>query len=57
MAETDKTGAKMMLPPCSKCAGPTSFYRRVLDPEKGNTYELFECVSCGLATARKVPLD
>ena len=55
MADNDNTPVKMTMPPCSKCAGPTSFYRRVIDREKGNTYELFDCASCGLATVRRMP--
>ena len=37
-------------PPCSKCKGQTTFYRCIFDPEKGNSYELFDCAACGLPT-------
>jgi hypothetical protein len=39
-----------LMPPCAKCGGETTFYRRVLDPEKSITYELFDCAPCALTT-------
>lgn len=44
-----------LMPPCSKCGRVTTSYRRVPDPEKGITYELFDCAVCGLTTIRRTP--
>ena len=52
MADNDN---QQLSPPCSKCKGRTTFYRRIVDPEKNVAYELFDCAACGLATVQKTP--
>jgi hypothetical protein len=48
----DTDDKKLDVPPCRKCGEPTRFYARVPDPKYNTTYDLYDCIACGLITSR-----
>jgi hypothetical protein len=34
-------------PECFRCKSKTQYHKRIVDPNTGKTYDLYECAVCG----------